>query len=217
MKKRKQLPTRRRRALRWLAALVVLVLGCHLLGTYCLTPERVLRKLEQRRHTGETEFLWRDDAPMGMEKGSLRLSGSDHAAILCLYRFYWNGGWRAGSTDYAERRADQPFSAAHYQGWGKVDRIPANDIDYHYVFGAVEDPAITELIIEFDAIEGGHDQTARLTAADWILNEDGDRFFLCALEPEVGNYSRACSVVGVYEDGSLTKRLQLMGSEPKWE
>lgn len=217
MKKRKQLPTRRRRALRWLAALVVLVLGCHLLGTYCLTPERVLRKLEQRRHTGETEFLWRDDAPMGMEKGSLRLSGSDHAVILCLYRFYWNGGWRAGSTDYAERRADQPFSAAHYQGWGKVDRIPANDIDYHYVFGAVEDPAITELIIEFDAIEGGHDQTARLTAADWILNEDGDRFFLCALEPEVGNYSRACSVVGVYEDGSLTKRLQLMGSEPKWE
>ena len=217
MKRRKQLPTRRRRALRWMAALAVLVLSCHLLGAYCLTPERVLRKLEQSRHTGATEFLWREDAPEGMEKGSLRLAGGDHAAILCLYRFYWSGGWRSGATDYAERQADQPFSAAHYQGWGKVDRIPANDIDYHYVFGAVEDPGITELIIEFDAIEGGHDQTARLTAADWILNEDGDRFFLCALEPQIWNYSRACSVVGVYEDGSMTKRLQLMGSEPRWE
>ena len=66
MKKRKQLPTRRRRALRWIAALALLVLGCHLLGAYCLTPGRALRKLEQTRHTGETEFLWRDDAPEGM-------------------------------------------------------------------------------------------------------------------------------------------------------
>lgn len=217
MKKRKQLPTRRRRALRWIAALALLVLGCHLLGAYCLTPERALRKLGQTRHTGETEFLWRDDAPEGMEKGSLRLSGGDYAAILCLYRFYWSGGWRSGATDYAERRADQPFSAAHYKGWSQYDRDWTQRIDYHYVFGAVEDSNITELVIDFDAIEGGHDQTARLTEKDWIWNDSGDRFFICALEPQIGNQSRACSVVGVYEDGSLTKRLQLMGSEPRWE
>ena len=217
MKKRKQLPTRCRRALLWMAALMVLVLACHLLGAYCLTPERVLRKLEQVRHTGETEFLWRDDAPEGWDKGSLRLSGGDHAAILCLYQFYWSGGWKSGSTDYAERRADQPFSAAHYQGWGRYDRDWEKNVDYHYVFGAVEDPGVTELVIFFDAIEGGFDQTVRLTEANWIRNDSGDRFFLCALEPEVGNHSRACSVVGCYADGTMTKRLQLMGSEPRWE
>ena len=45
--RKKRLPSRRRRALRWLAALVLLAGLCHWTGIYPLTPDRSLRRQER--------------------------------------------------------------------------------------------------------------------------------------------------------------------------
>lgn len=196
--RRKKLCSRKGSALHWLAALCLLVATCHILGLYRLTPERALRSVEQTLLTGETAYLSREENPVS--GGELRLSRGAETVILSEYGFSWKRGWYVKSAMAAER--ERPFTAAIYS-WVSYRNPQTNtQMEYPYVFGCLEDPAVTELEITCRAEEGGHSQTARLTSKDWIVDENGDRFFFLtlALEKEPLDYS--CFAVGYLADGT---------------
>ena len=216
-RQKKRIPTRRRLTMRWMAALLLLILVSHALGVYCLTPERVLRSLEREQNTGDTVFLAETDVPDDEGNSRLRLSGGEDAVILARYAWSWKHGWYTNLAKYAERRQEKPFSAAVCRIRSDYDPDRQQTTDTYCVFGCVEDPGVTELVVQFHALEGGFDQTVRLTAADWILDGTGNRFFLCVLLPETGNWRRGCSVTGYFADGASTGTLELMGAEPRWE
>ena len=166
MRCRRSIPTRRRRALRWLAVLGVLLAVSHLLGVYCLTPGRVLRRAEQEQFCGRTEWLCTLTDLPGREHESLRLSGGERAVTLGLYNFFWRRGWYASTIAVLEREPERPFAAYLYSGWSSTDPETRVMTKYFYLFGALESPEVSRLEIVFDAGEGGHDQTAVLTAAE---------------------------------------------------
>lgn len=200
MRKKKML-SRKRAALRWLAALCLLLAACHLLELYCLTPGRALRRVERSLLTGRTSFLASTEDPIS--RNDLRLSGGPETVILSGYGFSWREGWYTEYSTVVERMHDFPFSVGFYQRLlYREDQQTYTRTDYSYIFGCLEDPAVTELEIVFSAVRGGHDQTVRLTSGDWIAGENGDRFFLCALEPQVDCWEHSCSVTGYLADGT---------------
>lgn len=198
--KRKKMLSRKRAALRWLAALCLLLAACHLLGLYCLTPGRVLRRVEWELMTGRTSFLASAENPIS--RNDLRLSGGPETVILSKYGLSWREGWYAEYAVAVERVYDSPFTVGLYQWVSYRDQQTNTLTSYPYLFGCLEDPAVTELEIVFSAVRGGHDQTVRLTSGDWIAGENGSRFFLCALEPQVDCGEYSCSVTGYLADGT---------------
>ena len=60
---KKRLTTRKRSALGWITALVLVVTAGHLSGVYCLTPGRALRNLEQENFCGRTCSLSERKSP----------------------------------------------------------------------------------------------------------------------------------------------------------
>lgn len=216
MKRRKKpLTTRRRRALRWMAALALVVAVGHLTGVYCLTPERALRKAEQESNCGRTEWLCRlPEIPEAPRERDLRLSAGEHALVLGEYAFTWNRGWQTLFSFVLEREPERPFSADIYD---RSFSVGTEDYTrYFYIYGALESSDTAQLEIVFDAQEGGYDQTVRLTEADYITTADGERFFLCALEPEENLYSYACYITAFDAEGAELGTLQAVGL-PRWE
>lgn len=168
--RRKKMLSRKRAALRWLAALCLLLAACHFLELYCLTPGRALRRLERSLLTGRTSFLASAENPIS--RNDLRLSGGSETVILSGYGFSWREGWYTEYSFELERAHDAPFTVGLYQWALYREGQQTNALTrYSYVFGCVEDPAVTELEIVFSAVRGGHDQTARLTSVDWIAGE----------------------------------------------
>lgn len=84
-RRKKRLTTRKRSALGWITALVLVVTAGHLSGVYCLTPGRALRNLEQENFCGRTEWLCRLGEPSGANR-DLRLSAGEHAVILGAFQ-----------------------------------------------------------------------------------------------------------------------------------
>ena len=109
-RRKKRLTTRKRSALGWITALVLVVTAGHLSGVYCLTPGRALRNLEQENFCGRTEWLCRLAEPSGANR-DLRLSAGEHAVILGEYRFSWDRGWQTMRSSVLARDAERPFSA----------------------------------------------------------------------------------------------------------
>lgn len=210
MKRRRRTLSRKRQALRWVAALVLLVWLSHTTGAYCLTPARVLRSLERDQLTGETEFLAQLPAPEP-RKGTVRLSGGEHAAILATYHWNWKMGWYANLTGYVERKEDWPINAGFLNSWSY------NDARTYYIFGSVEEPEVTTLEIYFDASDDTLDQTVLLTEEDWIKSDPGNRFFLCEIKPGYRVRSLDCSVKGYRADGTSVGVLGLTPVNPQWE
>ena len=211
MKGKKRVVSRKRQALRWVVALVLLVWLSHTTGAYCLTPTRVLRSLEREELTGETEFLAEIDAPEG-RKGTMRLAGGDYAVILAAYHWHWRYGWSANFPHHIERQSEWPFNAMCY--YAPYD---ANAGRVYYIFGSVEDPKVTKLEVYFDANDDTLDQTVCLTEADWIKNDRGDRFFLCEINPGYRVRTLDCGVRGYRADGTTVGVLELTPVNPRWE
>ena len=217
-RRKKRLTTRKRSALGWITALVLVVTAGHLWGLYCLTPGRALRKVEQESNCGRTEWIYEDTDPAGLDRGTLRLSGGDHAAVLGVYRFSWQEGWESRTVEVLEREPQRPFTARLFSGWSSSEGAESyvRFTRYFYIFGTLEFPETAELEVTFDAQEGGTDQTVRLTEADWITNQAGDRFFLCALEPEEDLHSYACCITAYDANGGELGTFQAAGI-PHWE
>ena len=211
---KKRLTTRKRSALGWITALVLVVTAGHLSGVYCLTPGRALRNLEQENFCGRTEWLCRLAEPSGANRRDLRLSAGEHVVILGEYRFSWDRGWQIPDSSMLAREPERPFSA------GLNDWTTAQDtgvyIRHFFIYGVLESTEVAELEITFDAQEGGTDQTVRLTKADWFTTDSGERFFLCALEPEEELYSYACYITAYDANGGELGTFQAAGI-PHWE
>ena len=213
-RRKKRLTTRKRSALGWITALVLVVTAGHLSGVYCLTPGRALRDLEQENFCGRTEWLCRLTEPSGANRRDLRLSAGEHAVILGEYRFSWDRGWQIPDSSVLAREPERPFSV------GLNDWTTARDtgvyIRHFFIYGVLESTEVAELEITFDARKGGSDQTVRLTKADWYTTESGERFFLCALEPEEELYSYACCITAYDANGGELGTFQAAGI-PHWE
>lgn len=215
-RRKKRLTTRKRSALGWITALVLVVTAGHLSGVYCLTPGRALRNLEQENFCGRTEWLCRLGEPSGANR-DLRLSAGEHAVILGEYRFSWDRGWQTMRSSVLARDAERPFSAG-LDFWTDIrdPGVHGTYIRYFFIYGVLESTEVAELEITFDAQEGGTDQTVRLTKADWFTTESGERFFLCALEPEEDLYSYACCITAYDANGGELGTFQAVGI-PHWE
>ena len=213
-RRKKRLTTRKRSALGWITALVLVVTAGHLSGVYCLTPGRALRDLEQENFCGRTEWLCRLTEPSGANRRDLRLSAGEHAVILGECRFSWDRGWQIPDSSVLAREPERPFSV------GLNDWTTARDtgvyIRHFFIYGVLESTEVAELEITFDARKGGSDQTVRLTKADWFTTESGERFFLCALEPEEELYSYACCITAYDANGGELGTFQAAGI-PHWE
>ena len=200
-RRKKRLTTRKRSALGWITALVLVVTAGHLSGVYCLTPGRALRDLEQENFCGRTEWLCRLAEPSGANRRDLRLSAGEHAVILGEYRFSWDRGWQIPDSSVLAREPERPFSA------GLNDWTTARDtgvyIRHFFIYGVLESTEVA-------------DQTVRLTKADWFTTESGERFFLCALEPEEELYSYACCITAYDASGGELGTFQAAGI-PHWE
>lgn len=213
-RRKKRLTTRKRSALGWITALVLVVTAGHLSGVYCLTPGRALRNLEQENFCGRTEWLCRLAEPSGANRRDLRLSAGEHAVILGEYRFSWDKGWQVPTSSVLARDAERPFSA-ELNDWTTA-RDTGVYIRHFFIYGVLESTEVAELEIAFDAQEGGTDQTVRLTKTDWLTTDSGECFFLCALEPEEELYSYACCITAYDANGGKLGTFQAAGI-PHWE
>ena len=152
-RRKKRLTTRKRSALGWITALVLVVTAGHLSGVYCLTPGRALRNLEQENFCGRTEWLCRlPEIPDASRERDLRLSAGEHALILGEYAFTWSRGWQSYFSLVLEREIERPFSADIYD---QALSVGTEDYTrYFYIYGALESPDTAQLEIVFDAREG---------------------------------------------------------------
>lgn len=206
---KKRILTRKARALRWLLAVVLLAVLAWVLLPWSLTPEAAHDRALEYRNVGETEIVHKMESPLDW---ILLFSMNDQAVAMGGYRrehwFHWSN---YTGVDVVEREAGRPF-ATGYLRESVYKPGPDKDVDYYYVFGVVQDESVSEILIEFDAIEGGHDQEVILTEEDWLVTDTGDRYFLVALEPEIDNGARAIYATGYLADGSATQTYWMTGA-----
>ena len=138
--KKKRLPSRRRRALHWMAALGLLLAGNCLLGLYCITPQQALRQTERRYGVVPAELLKTMETPLAEDPGLRRwqLSANDGELLLSSCRFEPLRGWTC-QIETLLRDADTPLSA----GIGSYCNETGHGYETGYVFfGVVRDPEI---------------------------------------------------------------------------
>lgn len=134
--KRKPVRSRRRCALRWTAALCMLMLACHWLGLYGLTPRRALQKQERYLFTGGLMLVdsVRDDYERGFGVGRILAAENDGFFLLGLARWTPWKGWQPGFAWTVERTDSAVDALNAYYSWGfEHARYP------HTLFGYVND------------------------------------------------------------------------------
>lgn len=143
MRGKRPLYSRRRRALRWIAAAALLMLVNQWLNLYCLTMSQALRRAEKTYGIGPTEIWTRLDTPQA-EDESLRhwlLSWSQDEILLSTVRFNFRTGWNCKPVTLL-REDGAPISA----GFGEYCNETQAGYETGYLFfGSIRDPSITEV------------------------------------------------------------------------
>ena len=180
--RKKRLPTRRRRALRWLAVLVLLVGACHWLDIYILTPDRALRRQEQYFATGRTELdaVVRDAYRTDPGVGILTASQNDEVLLMGLSHWSLFQGWRPGFAWPVERTDGAVDVYAVYYSW-EYSWESGPDCNPYAVYGCVNDPRVTTVELTVRAWEGAWAYTLE---TEIQTAEDGHRFFFRTFEAE---------------------------------
>ena len=180
--RKKRLPTRRRRALRWLAALVLLVGACHWLDIYILTPDRALRRQEQYFATGRTELdaVVRDAYRTDSGVGILTASQNDEVLLMGLSHWSLFEGWMPGFAWPVERTDGAVDVYAAYYSWEYSWESGPNCNPYA-VYGCVNDPRVTTVELTVRDWEGAWEYTLE---TEIRTAEDGHRFFFRTFEAE---------------------------------
>ena len=176
--RKKRLPTRRRRALRWLAALVLLVGACHWLDIYSLTPDRALRRQERYFAAGRTELdaSIRDVYRSGPGIGILTASQNDDVLLMGLSHWSLWEGWVPGFAWPVERTDGAVDVFAVYYSWEfSPDSTP------YAVYGCVNDPRVTAVELTLLDWNGAWTDTLE---TEIQTAEDGHRFFFRTFEAE---------------------------------
>lgn len=163
MRERKQ-PTRRRKALRWLALLAFLTAFLTLHGQYYFLPVQAIREAEQLGNIGPTQLIY--EFP---EREGRTLWGNEKGLMVTtLYSKVYLNGWVADSRAYLDCSGSEPFYAGFCMS-GPSERWA----DWYGRINIPDDAAAVRL----DAYKGGILQdTHTILKEDWI-EVDGITYF----------------------------------------
>jgi len=209
MKRKKKLPTRRKRALRWSAALALLFVLNQTLYICCLTPRQAMRRYEQ-------EYLWPEgEILLELEQGERASTYFvEHGNFLCVGRciFVWQWqqrGWQYDPTNRTMRENEEaPI-------WGQRHTVRSNEFtaeggrNQHIYFGYVRDPDIVKVEALLRDTETKQEWTVQVSAEEFIETERGHTVFLLEMEtaPVYGWFS---TVTGIYADGTRTEPMNVL-------
>lgn len=208
---RKQLPTRRRRALKRLAVLLILVVFLSVFHLYAFLPGQAVWLSEEKCNTGPTEVVFRQWLPRcravkGTKPQLMYLSVKGDTALLTLTSYELRiaqTGWNPTlmqNYDCAAGAALSGDAAFLYEGREVVG------------FLRIGDPTVTEVEVSFQALQEWQENThtwkrtevaaLRTTAAEWT-ERDGYRYALLAADiqewPENTAFGAAYLRVAAYD------------------
>lgn len=179
MRRKKAMRSRKSRALRWLAALCLLVAACHFTDIYVLTLGHTLERQDQYWLTGRTELdeVVRDPFCQEGGVGVVTASWNDRVVSLGLSRWTPLRGWVPGLSWPVERTGGAVDGVAAYYSWQggreEPERFP------YIVYGIVNDPSVTEVrltceVLSFSAVR----QEDMALSVEIRTGDDGHRYFL---------------------------------------
>lgn len=206
MRRKRVLRSRKSRALRWLAALCLLLAVCHVTDIYCLTLGRSLERQDQYWLGGRTELeaVIRDPYCQEGGIGVVTASWNDRVLALGLSRWTPLRGWVPGLSWPEERTGGPVDTAAAYYSWdAEGARFP------YTVYGIVNDPAVTAVRViyrEYDLENEtlGPEQTLPVEIQ---TSGDGRRYFLATFV-----VSRSCEIAYAVEMGGTEIRVDPPGA-----
>lgn len=176
---RKELPTRRQKALRRiLMAALLLALANGLLHIGYLLPLQALGYTEQLQGTGRTKTVSAFWEPEMHRFQRMYLSENECATMLSS-AYLSPLGWASGSGIALDCAGEAPLHAGHMDmTWQDTDTV-------HYFFGRVDDPAIASLHVGFwQETSSGRREVVSLDSSreDW-LEQEGHTYFLLRQPP----------------------------------
>lgn len=191
-KKPKPIETRRHRALRYTAILVVLLAYMTVADGYKLLPGQAVRYTEETYNLKRTEIVTRLLPPREMKlfPAAVYLSGNDNALLLSGVRFNLLYGWMDFGGSPLDCSRPAPI---HVGAWLASRRVGDGEAIYpqaDYLFGRVDDPAVAEVRVRLcwreytdDPPEYFTDQVITISAGD-MLERGGVRYFVVPYAPE---------------------------------
>lgn len=196
---RRKKVTRRRAALRWLAALVALIVFVLAAELYCFTPQQAIRKMARQNDLGELVLLETMDGQLFEEEVSPKYAQAyvlQNQDLTCLAfgSFGWYSGWNCSLPNKIEH-GEQPSVPVDFL-MDYVEMYPEGSsgpiLLKKYVLGIVLDPAVEtvelgvgEWIQTEDAASFETAMTVSISREDWRKGPYYDWFF-CMLDPADG-------------------------------
>lgn len=191
MKKKRPIPTRRRKALKRLALFAVLAAALVVLEGYHLTPTRAIRSNEESCNCGETEVVL-DMGSLPLKNvgmlNRLYLSGNENAALVTSARFYLLLGWQDYGISWLDCGGDSPLHAQTYSMSKSGEGDEADNWRW-YLYGRVDDPAgelLTGSVGYREVVEGEERwvelEELEFPASQWTEGPGG-RYFMVELPP----------------------------------
>lgn len=165
--RKRRMATRKRSALRWLAALCLLALFCIWTGLYGLTPQSALRQQGRDWFLEELTLVDSVKDPCGTEFGAGRVLAAENDGCLLLGLAWWTPwrGWQPGSSWRQERTDGAVDAMVMFYSWDfEGDFYPL------VVFGYVNDPQAARVTLRW---ADGQRRDAALRT-----DGEGGRYFL---------------------------------------
>lgn len=180
MRRKRAIRSRKSRALRWLAALCLLVMACHFTDIYVLTLGRTLERQDRYWLTGPTELdeVVRDPYCRESGVGVVTASWNDRVVSLGLSRWTPLRGWLPGFSWPVERTGGAVDAVAVYYSWTSGPEEPEQ---FPYVvYGVVNDPSVTEVRLTYRERPRLTDNwgPVRELPIELRTGDDGHRYFL---------------------------------------
>jgi len=187
--KKKQVLSRKRRALRRvLAALVMLFLTQQVFHAGYLLPVQVIRAQEETIGCGRTtivETQWEPKVPEAHRTYQVYLTGNENVTMIKGVQLSFLAGWTGDLVKPLDESQGGVFSAGQFwKSYGEGAGVC-------YLFGQVHDPKIQSILVT-----DGH-KTRTVERADF-LEEDGRTYFLLREEgrmrPVADRWKRASAL-----------------------
>lgn len=200
MRKQKKLPSRRKRALRRCALLLLALALAGVTGVYEFVPARGIRSLADRVGVEEPRVVtwFYDPAIPNSRSGIHMLVDGDRAMMLCYSGFSLSRGWEGGAWTAAQTWDGSGLYGGVYAHWQGDDRLG-------YVFGKITDPDICRVTLRCGT-RGEELATMDVPETAVFAAEDGGaRYFLAPLTEKVMEASKYHTeqhfLTGEAEDG----------------
>lgn len=212
MRRKKAMRSRKSRALRWLAALCLLVAACHFTDIYVLTLGHTLERQDQYWLTGRTELdeVVRDPFCQEGGVGVVTASWNDRVVSLGLSRWTPLRGWVPGLSWPVERTGGAVDAVAVYYSWdAEVPSFP------YAVYGIVNDPSVTEVRLTYRERPRLTDNwgPVRELPVELRTGEDGHRYFL---ETFTANGICGFTYTAVGRNGTFDGEIEFLSLSYDW-